>query len=121
MDKIQNLYLKLRKIKRKAFIKARETGLYCHKTLWEQQSQLVKSMLIKAKADYENKLLDLIKLIPRNFTIMPGITSDHSVLMVKDDVEKANILNEFFCKMHIEEPETDHTCMPGMPSSTMSQ
>ena len=52
---------------------------------------------------------------------MPDITSDHSVLMVKDDVEKANILNEFFCKMHIEEPETDHTCMPGMPSSTMSQ
>ena len=28
--------------------------------------------------------------------------------MVKDDVEKANILNEFFCKMHTEEPETDH-------------
>ena len=59
--------LKAKKNKRKAFIKARETGLYCHKTLWEQQSQLVKSMLIKAKADYENKLLDLVKTEPMKF------------------------------------------------------
>ena len=59
--------LKANKIQRKAFIKARQTGLYCHKTLREQQSQLVKSALIKAKANYDNKLVDLIKTDPKKF------------------------------------------------------
>ena len=72
----------------------------------EQQSQLVKSTLIKAKADYANKLVDLIKTDPKKFynyarhyfrssSTVESLQINESV--VKDDVGKANILNEFFC------------------------
>lgn len=100
--------------RRRAWTRARKSGLNAHYELYKQAQENVRKAIATTKADYENKLVDSLTVNPkrfysycRHFTRTSATVSclEHERVKITSDTEKAEVLNQFFTSVMTEEPD----------------
>ena len=103
---------------RKSFIRARTSGLSADKILHRNNKAAVSESLSKAKAHFEDKLVDRISEEPKQFwNYTRHFTRSSSTIdsleenseTITDDSTKSEILNEYFTSVLVDEPPLDAT------------
>ncbi len=103
---------KAQEAKRKAYVKSKISGLNADSELYKQESRRCTQKINEAKAHYENTLVEDIPNNPKRFyNYARSFTRTSSTIdcletdgrRVTDDVEKANILNDYFASVMTEE------------------
>ena len=120
---------RLKRLKRKAMIKARKSGLNAHHNKFLDAKEEVDSTIFKAKLDYEANLINDIKTDPkrfynyaRHFTRSSSTVDvlEHDGMRVTEDKEKADILNDFFASVLKSEPADQNINFPLPPRNSSS-
>ena len=107
---------KARQKKRAQWVKSKQSGLYSDKLLFEEEVSNMDHTIKKAKAHFEEKLVERIKDDPKAFwNYTRHFTKTKSTIdilvnegsQVTEDEAKAEILNDFFTSVLIKEPPMD--------------
>ena len=106
-----------KKKKRRKWVQYRLSKLEADRLLYEEEAKQTDEVVKKAKAHYENQLLEQLKDDPKRFwnytrhfsksSATIDVLEDDDGVLITDDTAKANLLNQFFVSVLTEETAFD--------------